>query len=394
MRRDLPAAALLGTLVLASPRLGAQRPSLTAYYQNVGIGIGAADAAPAGALDDQRLRVMWTPRVATVAIDVAYEQTIIWRDSPATTAEGGLLPGARSGGDWLDVGGPVYDGAHVSWRQRFDRLSASYTSGPVTATVGRQAVSWATTLFLTPADPFVPFDPSDPFREYRTGIDAARVQWFAGPFSTLDLVVRPADSPIGRTITALLRGKTTLNGWDLSMWGGAIHDAPGGALGLTTTLGGSAIRAEAAFRRDTIGHAIARTALGVDHRFSVLDRDLYTVVEYQHDAFGAEHASDLAAVAQSAAAWRNELQVFGRDEAAVQATYQVHPLVSAEVLTLLNLRDGSMLFSPTAAVSLGNDATVRAGVFVASGKGGDRTAPRSEYGRVPRSAYVALSMFF
>ena len=42
--------------------------------------------------------------------------------------------------------------------------------------VGRQPVSWATTLFLTPADPFSPFDPADPFREYRGGVDAARLR--------------------------------------------------------------------------------------------------------------------------------------------------------------------------------------------------------------------------
>jgi hypothetical protein len=261
-------------------------------------------------------------------------------------------------------------------------------------TLGRQAVSWATTRFLSPADPFVPFDPSDPFREYRAGIDAARVQWYAGAFTVFDFVARGAETPEGRTVTALLRGKTQLSGWELSAWGGAIHDAPGGAVGLTHTLAGSALRAETEIRRDSSGHAVARTAVGIDRRFSVFDRDLYAVVEYQHDPFGAIRASDLTATALSPASGRGELQVLGRDESAVQVTYQVHPLVSTEMVALWNLRDGSALFSPAASVSVNDNTNLRAGLYLGSGQGNSFTGPRSEYGPVPVSGYLALSIFF
>ena len=284
--------------------LHAQVPDFSGYYQNVGIGAAAGDGLGAGAVDAQRARLMWSPSFGNWSLDAAYEHTLWWRSTPNAGVGGGLLSSTRAGGDWLPLGWSVYDGAHVSWQQRFDRLSLSYTHGPITATVGRQAVSWATTLLLTPADPFVPFDPSDPFREYRTGVDAARVQWFAGPFTTLDFVVRPADTPTGRTLTALLRGKTDLAGWELSAWGGAIHDAPGGAVGITHNIAGSAVRAEAEFRRDTVGGAVARFAVGLDRRFRVLSRDLYAVVEYQHEPFGAEGPAELQAVSLSQPAQR------------------------------------------------------------------------------------------
>ena len=86
--------------------------------------------------------------------------------------------------------------------------------------------------------------------------------------------------------------------------------------------------------------------------------------------------------------------MFGRDEAAAQATYQVHPLVSAELLALWNLRDGSVLLSPAASVSVSDDATVRAGVFATEGRGAGPFGPRSEYGGVRPSAYAAFSIFF
>lgn len=399
-RRRVAAHVLLavGSLQLPSGGLSAlraQAPDVSGYYQNVGIAIAAGPGTGAGALDAQRARLMWTPAWGGWSIDAAYEHTLWWRSTPTAGADGGLLSSTRAAGDWLPLGWTVYDGSRADWQQRFDRLSVSYTRGSVTATVGRQAVSWATTLLLTPADPFVPFDPSDPFREYRTGIDAARVQWFAGAFTTLDVVVRPADVPGGRTITALLRGKTSVRGWELSAWGGAVHDAPGGAVGLTRTVAGSAVRAESEFRRDTAGRAVARFAVGVDRRFSVLDRDLYAVIEYQHDPFGAARPADLAAASMSPAFGRRELQVLGRDESALQLTYQVHPLVSADPVVLWNLRDGSALLAPAASISLSDESSARLGLFLPAGRGTDRLAgPRSEYGPVPVTGYAAFTVFF
>ncbi|MDE3152132.1 MAG: hypothetical protein KGL93_07785 [Gemmatimonadota bacterium] len=94
----------------------------------------------------------------------------------------------------------------------------------------------------------------------------------------------------------------------------------------------------------------ARFAMCVDRRFSVLDRDLYAVIEYQPDPFGAARASDLSAVEYSRPAAQREMQRFGCDEAAVQLQYRVHPLVSAESTGFWNLRDGSASLAPDAIV--------------------------------------------
>jgi hypothetical protein len=380
----------------AAPATSAgQMPSLSGYYQNVGVVSAATGGTGALALDAQRFRLMWTPTDGAWSFDVAYDHTVWWSERPSTTLAGGLLSSAQPAGDWLHLGGTVYNGSHLDWTQRFDRLDVSFTHDNVIATVGRQAISWATTLFLTPADPFVPFGPSDPFREYRTGVDAARLQWFPGAFSTVDFVVRPDDTPVGRTITALIRGKTTVSAWELSAWAGAIHDSPGAAVGITRTIAGSAVRAETEFRRDTSGHTIARSAIGIDRRFSVLSRDLYAVVEYQHDPFGAARPDELAATALSPPAEDHELQVLGRDESAMQFTYQVHPLVSTEFLALWNMRDGSVLVSPGAAVSLSDEVSARLGIFLSAGPRFDRAlAPQSEYGPVPATGYASLSLFF
>ena len=97
----------------------------------------------------------------------------------------------------LELQWTLEESEHVLWQHRFDRLNVSWTPAPpVQIQIGRQAVSWATTLFFTPADPFSPFDPADPFREFRAGVDAARLHVYPGALSEIDVVVND-HTPLG-----------------------------------------------------------------------------------------------------------------------------------------------------------------------------------------------------
>jgi hypothetical protein len=393
VRRTCSALFLVSALL--PNRAAAQALDFSGYYQNVGTVTGRLGTSGAVAADLQRLRLMAKPAWGPVNGDMALEHTFTWQGSGGAALAFGLLSSTRPGDDWLGVDWSIHNGESVVWRQRVDRLSVSASRGAWTLTVGRQAISWATTLFLTPADPFVPLDPSDPFREYRRGVDAVRAQWYPGPLSVVDLVVRPASTPYGNTTTALARGKTTVSGWELSAWGGVVHGAAGTGAGLTRSVGASALRAELALREDSAGALVARGAVGLDRRVTLAGRDLYGVIEYQHDGFGAASAAELPAVALSRPAGRSELQVLGRDEAAAQLTYQLHPLLSLELLTLWNLRDGSGLVAPAASLSVSNEVTARGGLFLSVGSAGATlAAPASEYGPLPAGAYLAVSAFF
>ena len=134
--------------------------------------------------DVQRLRLMWNASPGPVRLDAAYEQTLTLRQAGAPGAQLFTATGTANGGDWLSLDDEIHSGERAEWRHRFDRLSARVDLGAnADLVVGRQPVSWATTLFLTPADPFSPFDPSDPFREYRIGVDAARLRYYRGAFT-------------------------------------------------------------------------------------------------------------------------------------------------------------------------------------------------------------------
>lgn len=224
--------------------------------------------------------------------------------------------------------------------------------GTADLTVGRQPVSWATTLVLTSADPFSPFDPADPFREYRIGVDAERLRYYRGAFTQFEVVARPARIAKRGTLTLLGRASTNAAGWDVGGWAGMVHDTFGAAAFLSGAVGLWALRAEAAVR-DLDGRTSLRAAIGLDRTVPIAERDLYIVIGYQHDGLGATSPDELLPAATSRAFAQSEMQVVGRDTGALQLSYPLHPLVSASALWLGSLRDGSFLVSP----GLGYSAT-------------------------------------
>jgi hypothetical protein len=384
---------------------GAQLPRIQAYYLDVWVGNDRGPFNGAGLFGFQRFRLMTSPVYGPIAFDAAYEHGLTLRSDSLT---GLLTPGGQQGfsaGDWLDLQGTIAEAQRVEWRHRVDRLSVAYWGKAFDVTLGRQTVSWATTLYLTPADPFQPFDPSDPFREYRVGVDAGRVRVFTGPMTELEAVVRPAETAVGTTVTALGRGRTALGRWDLAAWAGVVHDEPAVSAAATVTVAGAAVRGEAVLRwtEDASGghETVVRFTVGADRSFTVAGRNLYLLAEYQRDGFGAASADELVRVLLSESFLRGELQVLGRDEAVILGSYEVHPLVTTDLLVITNLNDPSALFVPSLSYSASSEVTTRAGVFLGAGAdegaaipGLGVAAPGSEYGPVPATGYVSVTMFF
>ncbi len=393
-------ATLLAAALLPLARPAAAQRTVRGYALGVVSAYGPSIYGSGAATDFQRLRLMAAPRLRSLRFDVAYEHTLLWRDHDATAvALGGVrVPAARRDLDWSLV-----DASRVVWRHRFDRLSIGLSGGRFQATVGRQAISWATTLLLTPADPFAPFDPTDPFREYRAGTDALRLQFFPGPFSSVDAVASTRTTPDGRLTDVLLRAQHALGDWSLSGWTGLLDRHAAAALAAAGALGPWGARAETELRHDPGGGAAVRLALGVDRRVTFVGRDLYLLFEAQHDDFGAAAPRDLAAVALSAPARRGELQLLSRDALAAQASYALHPLLTADLLALVSVDDGSGLLAPALSLSAGEEATLRAGAFLGvgpdlaggtGGLGGAAALPASAFGPTPLYGYVALTLFF
>ena len=391
-------------LPLGAPALpAAAQPSATSgYYLNLWTRVGSSPlGGPSNGSAFQRLRLMWDAAAGPAFVDLAYGHALTFREPGTLGAQlFTAAAGSPSAGDWLPLDGRIEAGQGALWRHRIDRLSVRFNLGArADLVVGRQPISWATTLVLTPADPFSPFDPADPFREYRIGVDAVRLRYYAGAFTQFELVARPALAGAGgeRTLTLLARATTNRGGWDAGAWVGALHDTFGAAMFLSGAAGMWAARTEVAVRR-VGGRTALRGTVGLDRTYSLDGRELYVVVEYQHDGLGAASPGELIPVAASRAFAQGEMQTLGRDVAALQLSWQPHPLVSASGLVLAGLRDGSVLFGPGIGYSATESVAVRLGAFAGAGAGaltdGAALLPGSEFGAVPRVLFVSTNFFF
>ncbi|MYB98273.1 MAG: hypothetical protein F4X60_06935 [Gemmatimonadetes bacterium] len=403
-RQGLFAGALAALLFPISAT--AQQLGLSGYYLNVGTHVAGSLLGPAGVSDVQRLRVMLNASPGPLRLDAAYEHTLSLRQAGAAGAQLFTATGTESGGDWFSLGGELDSGERtlgghrvdMVWRHRVDRLSVRVDLGSsADLIVGRQPISWATTLFLSPADPFSPFDPADPFREYRAGVDAARLRIYRGAFTQFEVVARPARLGERETLTVLGRASSNHQGWDFGVWGGSLHGTFGGAAFLSGSVGLWALRAEGVLRA-VDKRAVARGAIGVDRTFAIAGRDLYVVIEVQRDGFGATSPDELLAVAGSRPFGQGEMQVLGRAVGAVQLSWTLHPLVSASGLLLGSFHDRSFIASPGVSWSVSESVAVRGGVYLGVGEGaavrGTEVRIGSEFGALPRVMFGSLNWFF
>ena len=388
----LPIAVVL--IVAGAETARAQLPRVTGYVQTVPVFTGSTPSGDHNVADFSRFRLSTEPTLGPVAVGVAYEHALTLRRFGA--GAGLNVGGVPGGGEWLALQWEPAERTHVAWRHRFDRLHVGWSpSEAVEITAGRQAVSWGTTLFLTPADPFLPFNPADPFREFRAGVDVARVRFSPSPLSSIDVVVRPTKTLAGEEMTALARGLFTVANWEVSVWGGSLYGDPSGAVATAGAFGAWAVRGEASFRRIN-DELIVRGTVGSDRLFQVRGRDLFMIIEYQRDGLGAADPSEYLALLRSAPFVRGELQTLGRDEAVVSAAYQLHPLWGVSGLWLTNLNDQSALLSPSLSYSAADEAAIAGGVYFAVGD--DRstleTPLPSEYGLSGTTAYLSFSWYF
>lgn len=360
---------------------------------------GYVQAVPlAGTGDGQlsefnRIRLSGEPVAGPFGFGVAYEHVLTFRRLGALPEYTlGAVPG---GGEWLRLQWTITRRDHVLWQHRFDRLYVGWESERLEISAGRQAVSWGTALFLTPSDPFTPFNPVDPFREFRAGVDAARLRFYPNALSEVDVVVRVTRSPAGKEVTAVMRGLTTARNWELSGWGGIVYGDPGAAVGAAGSLGSWAIRGEAVLRQ--LGdRVVLRGTLGLDRQARIGGRDLTLAVEYQRDGLGAAAPEAYSATLESVTFVRGEHQLLGRDETVVQASYQVHPLWSLGGLALWNLNDLSATMGASVAYSAGDNTAVTTGAFLGLGDddASDVLPLPSEYGTAGLTGYLSLSWYF
>ena len=301
-------------------------------------------------------------------------------------------PGQESDTDWLSLQETISRGDELETRHRLDRLQISWSpTEAADLTIGRQAISWATTLYFTPADPFVPFSPTDTFREYRRGVDALRLRFYPDALSEIELVIRPSRLGEAEELTVLGRAITTWKDWDVSAWGGTLYGDSALAVGAAGDVSEWGVRFESVFR-DTGTQVIGRGAFGLSRVFQVKDRDLDIILEYQHDGLGADSETGFGAVVESAAFRRGELQVIGRDQALARVAYQLHPLWQISGLVLWNLNLNGGVLAPGFTYSISDNASLNGTLYSEIGDPMPATDDSTATDGRPRAISALLSL--
>ncbi len=317
-------------------------------------------------------------------------------------------------------------GDQLTVQGRMDRLFVQTSSPGITLTLGRQPISFGAGQFVTPMDVVNPFSPATIDTEYKPGIDAARIDLFAGVSSRLTGVVAwagadPIHAPqadpaeVSDTILAL-NGQGTIGVTDIVGLVALARGEPVVGLGVVSGIGPVGINAEATLTvpSETADEdaPFVRAVAGALYRPTATTT---VSVEAGYSGAGADDPSGYLAVASGQRASRGEIWQLGQGYAGLLVAQEITPLVSANAAAIVNVLDPSMLLTPGISWSVADNAVVVAGAYVGVGErpdpvplGLDPTtvavlAPteaalsrsvRSEFGLYPAAAFLQLKAYF
>lgn len=354
-----------------------------------------------------RLRLEAEGRPAAWAtFTLAYEQRLRTGAAAALGAAGaGPVPAEAPAPYRLrPLESSVSEGPSHAWRQELDRASAALHLGRAEVTLGRQAVGWGRGVVFGAVDLFAPFSPLEVDREWRRGIDAARVEVKLSDRTSADAVAALGESLDTSAFAARLRGYAGELDGEL-VAGRRARDLFAGVTS-SAAVGDAEVHAELCLFRAPAPLAAggawgdARLApkivLGGSYRFP-LGRGIAAFAEYHYSGLGARTAREIVPLLVEAGfrerALRGDLQILGRHAAALLATLELTNEVTVEALALVSPRDGSGVLSPSAGYTLSDAASVHATVQLPWGAGPDGLALRSEHGATPRALFVQIRLY-
>ncbi len=355
---------------------------------------GSAPGPRDGAVTAWRLR--FEPRAQLLdwlSLEAAYDVNV-----QLETESGFFVPGlgvTAPVGVWRwtplewTFGGGAYAGVH-----QLDRLAVDLTVSRVHLVVGRQAIGFGRGVLFSAVDVFSPFTPLQIDREWRRGLDAARVDVRLTDKISIDgTLVRSstwdASAAVGRA-----RGYFGLV--DVELLGG--WRAGDGFVGLSSSgaVKGAEVHGEvAAFRPKGPGPWVWKGVAGVSYDFR-LWRGLNVVVEYHYSGFGLNPPADLTTLGGGdflTRLSRGDMQILGQHAAAVVASTDVSDDARVSLTGLVDPSDGSGLAAPAVVWDFSERASVEAGAYMAWGRGLEGTMLFTQFGATPFTVFAQLRLY-
>ncbi|MCB9785642.1 MAG: hypothetical protein H6744_03000 [Deltaproteobacteria bacterium] len=361
--------------------------------------VSDADAAALGlptesALSATVLRLEWRLDLGRrVTIDLHQRLFLQVTSEPGTNTALGVgttLAPDRS----LDLQTTIAESDTLRLDHDIDRLSVRVYLPSADLAIGRQAITWGTSLLFTTSDVWAAFSPYDLDTSQKRGIDAVRLITQLGERVELDLVL--ADRGSLADLSGGARATFYLGSADLYLAAAKVWDELSLMAGVAAAVGSFKLRAEAnlPWSLDADALQTPRATLGADW----FGPDIVLTLEAHLGGTGTAHKDRyLQHALQNEPLNRGEVYLLGRWYAGAAASWKPMPLLTLSLSALANLQDPSLLLAPRVAWEVSADVSLALGAF--SGLGAHPEAlptPSlgSEFGSFGHLIYLELAAFF
>lgn len=295
----------------------------------------------------------------------------------------------------------VFANGAASWVTDLDRAAISLRMPFADLTVGRQAVTFASTWFWNPLDVFNPISAFALERDYKVGVDAIRLDIPVGDFSTLTLVGALGNTQhddFWRESAGLIHFQSALSGIEFKFQGGRVYEGWHLGASFQTESSGMDWRSEVTYtlpddRKSASSDAEAqveqnylRAVLGTGQSFA--NSFHYELEFYYNGQSQNDLMQNFSLVSQGAM-----LQV-SKYLGGALISYEFHPLWRSQIATIVSLSDGSAMLSPSAAFSLNDEAEILVTAMACFGEKPSGAVPQSEFGTLPHVIYLELKGWF
>jgi hypothetical protein len=275
-----------------------------------------------------------------------------------------------------------------------DRLFFDYQLSNMNITLGRQRIAWGTSLVWNVIDLFNPMSILDFDYEEMPAADAARVQYYTGPVSRLELAYKPAETIYGSTVAglwgfnarqydffllaALVNNRRAIGG----AWSGAIHGGGfRGELLLSDPPKKSFAYPDETNIYITKNNIMFTFVLSGDYTYS---NSFYVHSEILYNNYGITEDGGryffqaLAAGMYSPARWSLFQEV----------AYDISPLLRGSFFVLFNPYDYSSLMAPSLRYSLSTNAELYLMGYITTG------SETTEFGSLGNYLFTRLKYSF
>jgi hypothetical protein len=292
------------------------------------------------------------------------------------------------------------------YRHEIDRAFLALHPSWGEVSIGRQAIGLGRGVLFSAVDIFSPFSPLEVDREWRRGVDAARLEYRASDAASAEIIgafgehwdesalLGRVRGMFGNVDGELLFGKRARDRMYAGTLSAAVADAeahlelavfdvperhPDGGL----------------FGDDRL---VGKTVLGGSYTFDVGD-GLTLLAEYHYSGFGSEDVEDASARFIMDPGFmkrylRGDFQIFSQHAAALRASYPMTNAWTASLLVIGSPEDGSGIAAPSLAWDFAENVSFVASGFVPWGAEPSNGRIESEYGGTPLSLFLQLNVYF